>query len=143
MSNNLVINYKNALFSIAEIELKQYKQLLENDFEERINEPLEILQLVSKKTNLDKTLIRFLKELSLEEFYKLNKFVINVKKETAKHERKLGKYFKKGDAETNKIKSLINEVYDIVLDKENMLKKLINQCFDIINRFYIQDVKEC
>ena len=74
------INYGNATYSLAEIDIRSYIELLKN-IDETLAEPIEAMNLTDNSKNPNQEMCECLKKISLRKFCEVKKYLNLMKKQ--------------------------------------------------------------
>ena len=133
-----LINYGGALYSLAEIDIKAYIELLKN-IDETLTEPIEAMNLIFKYKNPNKDICECLKKISLTKFCEAKKSLTIIKKKVDKYEKQLAEYLK-NNLEKMESFSNLKEAFDELIESEiKFINEYIAKCFEFLKEHNCQN----
>lgn len=133
-----LINYGGALYSLAEIDIKAYIELLKN-IDETLAEPIEAMNLILKYKKPDQIMCECLKAIPLKKFCEVKKYLTIMKKKVDKYEKQLAEYLKNNPEKRESFVSL-KEYFDELIGSEiKFINEYIAKCFEFLKEHNCQN----
>ena len=132
------INYGNATYSLAEIDIRSYIELLKN-IDETLVEPIETMNLILKYNKPDQIMCKCLKEFPLRKFCEVNKHLTLMKKNVAKHENRIADFLNNNPSKREDFDNLKESFNTLFNEKSNFVNICINKCFEFLKEHNCQN----
>ena len=132
------INYGGATFSLAEIDIQAYAELLKN-IDATLAEPIEVMNLIVNYKNPNKVVCECLKKIPLTKFCEVKKCLSTMKKNVSKYEKRLGNFLKNNPEKSERFFELKENFNTLIDEKTKLVNDCIRKCFEFLKENNIQN----